>query len=186
MIGLLLAIGLACLVQAAYIPAKGWLAQRLLERAWDMRRPGESAPPPWPWADTRPLARLRQPRLGVDQVVLEGASGRVLAFAPGWIQGTAPPGAPGNVVISGHRDTHFAWLADLQHADRLQLTMTDGRRRDYRIATIAVHHADDTAPLDPYAGDQLQLVTCYPFDAVRAGTPWRYIVSAYPASQTTP
>ena len=34
--------------------------------------------------------------------------------------------------------------------------------------------------LDPFAGDGLRLVTCYPFDGVAPGTPWRFVITARP------
>lgn len=182
-IGLLVVVATVCLGQALNIPAKAWLAQRLLERAWSRPATAGERPRPWPWADTRPVARLQQPRLGIDQVVLAGASGRVLAFGPGWVPGTVRPGRRGNVVVSGHRDTHFRWLAHLRANDALRVESTDGSRREYIVSTLAVHHATDRGLLDPYAGDQLQLVTCYPFDAVRPGTAWRFVVTALPTRQ---
>lgn len=178
---LALVLGAGFLLYGAHIPAKAWLAQMLLDAAWDRRLAGAADTRPWPWADTRPLARLRQARLGVDQIVLEGASGRVLAFGPGHVRGSAWPGEGGNVVISGHRDTHFRWLAALRDGDELLLETQDGRDLRYRVERLAVHHETEVALLDPLAGDQLRLLTCYPFDAVTSGTPQRYVVTALPS-----
>lgn len=172
--------GVMCLLYGSYIPAKAWLAQALLERAWEQRLAGDDSARPWPWADTRPLARLRQPRLGVDQIVLAGSSGRVLAFGPGHVEGSMRPGREGNVVISGHRDTHFRWLQTLSRGDRLELQGADGSVTAYRVIRMAVHHQHEVQLLDPLDGDQLRLLTCYPFDAVAAGTPHRYVVTATP------
>ena len=180
LIGLLFLLSGGFLGSAAYIPAKAWLAQRLLERAWYLGQSGPAIPAPWPWADTRPIMRLTQPRLGVSQFVLEGASGRVLAFGPGWLTVSAVPGEYGNVVVSGHRDTHFRWLAELRHADILTTVLSDGRRKSYRVSTMQIHHADEVGLADPHIGDQLRLVTCYPLDAINAGTEWRYVVTALP------
>ena len=180
LLALLLGIGFS--LYGAYIPAKAWLAQQLLEGAWERRLGGAAASPPWPWADTAPLARLRQPRLDVDQIVLEGSSGRVLAFGPGHVSGTARPGAGGNTVISGHRDTHFRWLGRLHRGDQLLLQAEDGRLLTYRVVQLAVHHESEVGLLDPLQGDQLRLVTCYPFDAVAAGGPQRFVVTALHAN----
>lgn len=170
--------GIAAVAWAGYIPAKAWLAQRLLERAWSQRLADGVTVRPWPWADTRPVARLQQSRLGVEQIVLAGSSGRVLAFGPGHVIGSAQPGQHGNVVLSGHRDTHFRWLAGLVRGDRLNLQDARGMQRAYRVTQLAVHHRDEGGLLDPTVGDQLRLVTCYPFDGVAPGTPWRYVVTA--------
>ena len=172
--------GIGQLLHRAYIPVKAWLAQQLLDRAWERRLAGEIAAAPWPGADMRPLARLRQPRLDVTQVVLDGASGRVLAFGPGHVAGSALPGAHGNIVISGHRDTHFRWLRDLHDGDLLLLESDDGATRCYTVSGTAVHHESDVGLLDPLADEQLRLLTCYPFDGLYPGTPLRYVVTARP------
>ena len=176
----LLVAGAVFLARGTYIPAKAWLAQLLLETAWERRLDGDADARPWPWADTRPIARLKQERLGIAQIVLAGASGRVLAFGPRHVTGTARPGESGNVVISGHRDTHFRWLAGLQAGDRLSLETDDGRRLRYEVAQTSVHHESDVGLLNPLDGDQLRLLTCYPFDAVAPGTPERFVVTALP------
>ncbi|MCG6966154.1 MAG: class GN sortase [Chromatiaceae bacterium] len=177
---LALLFGLGFTLRGAYIPAKAWLAQRLLEAAWQKGLAGSPPVRPWPWADMTPLARLRQPRLGIDQIVLDDASGRSLAFGPGHVVGSARPGQPGNVVISAHRDTHFRWLAALRAGDELQLQNAGGVTRRYAVVRMTVHHATEVELLDPLAGDQLRLVTCYPFDAVLPGTTLRYVVTAMP------
>ena len=99
--------------RAAWIDVKARLAQELVRRAWRAARDGTGEPRPWPWADTWPVARLIVASRGVDLLVLAGASGRTLAFGPGHVTGTALPGEPGNAVVSGHRDTHFAFLREL-------------------------------------------------------------------------
>ena len=80
---LLASIGFWELGHGAWIHAKAWLAQLLLQRAWERTLRGEAAAKPWPWADTWPVARLRVPAHGVDLIVLSGVSGRTLAFGPG-------------------------------------------------------------------------------------------------------
>jgi len=174
---LVLLVGLVLLGKGFYIPAKAALAQWLLESAW--RRSGEGAVvKPWDWADTWPVAKLRQPRLGVDQIVLAGGSGRVLAFGPGHIVGSARPGSDGNVVLSGHRDTHFRWLKELRTGDSLELQVPDGRILRYAVWRAAVHDRRDTHLLDPEAQQGLRLITCYPFDATMGGGDQRYVVDA--------
>ncbi len=176
---LLLLVGLVLLVQSTWIPVKAWLAQQLLEQSWQAQLDGAGQVRPWPWADTWPVARLRQARLGVDQIVLAGASGRVLAFGPGHISGTAKPGSGGNVVLSGHRDTHFAWLRDLEIGDLLVLEAV-GRQRHYRVTDLQVVSEREVGLLRQGVGQRLQLLTCYPFDAIAPGTTERYLVSAAP------
>lgn len=170
----------ASFAHAAHIPLKAWIAQQLLNDAWSSRLADGVPVRPWPWADTVPVARLRMDRLAVDQIVLAGASGRVLAFGPGHVSGTAKPGDDGNTVISAHRDTHFRWLRVVEIGDLLTLQAPDGDSLGYRVASMAVHHASDGYLLDPRLGSRLTLITCYPFDALNPGTQRRYVVTAFP------
>jgi sortase A len=174
----LLLAGLALLGKGLWIPAKAELAQLLLKRAWERSQGGEKQVAPWPWADTWPLARLRTSEGGDDLFVLAGASGRNLAFGPAHLAGTAAPGAKGNSVLAGHRDTHFAFLEDLAGGDPLWLETPNGAVRRYQVQGAAVVHESDPSPLEPAAEPTLTLITCFPFDAPVPGGPLRYVVQA--------
>jgi sortase A len=139
---------------------------------------GPGAARPWPWADFVPLARLRAPRLEASAIVVSSATGEALAFAPGHLSGSAAPGAPGNVVLAGHRDTHFRFLREIRPGDELVLETPAGAHADYRVAWAGIVHERDTAFLAEQGADLLTLVTCWPFDAIRPGGPWRYVVVA--------
>ena len=214
--------GLALVAHGAWIPVKARLAQHLIERSWSQQQDR-----PWPWADTAPIARLYFERQDSSRIVLAGDSGAVLAFGPGHSSRSALPGAGGNAVISGHRDTQFALLRDLRVGDRITvetsngLASTPGRRSSaglaspedssasesvtregvtregvtregvtrsahrttaYTVIDHRVIRADDPAAVATViedAGDErLTLVTCWPFDAIDPGTPWRYVVTA--------
>ena len=173
-----LALGIALLAHGLWIPAKAVLAQVLLERAWDRARLGEEETRPWPWADHRPVARIRVPRLGVSAIVLEGATGGSLAFGPGHLAGSALPGAPGNAVVAGHRDTHFAFLRELRVGDALVVEPHRGAPRRYLVTAAAVVDERDTRVLAPTERPTLTLITCFPFDAATPGGPERYVVEA--------
>jgi sortase A len=177
-VALLLALGGWQLGQGVWIHAKALLAQQLLQQAWAESLSGEQRARPWPWADTWPVARLRVNRLGVDQILLAGASGRSLAFGPGHVSGTAEPGSMGNSVLSGHRDTHFRFLKELQDGDQLEIQLPDGRFARYAVTRAQVHHQDEVWLLAPTPVSRLTLVTCYPFDAPIPGGPLRYVVTA--------
>jgi sortase A len=168
-----LSAGLAA--RAAWIPLKADLAQWLIERSWRQALAGKPSPP-WPWADTRAAAVLTALRLEERLVVLAGSSGRNLAFGPVLLDGT---GLTGDVVISGHRDTHFRFLEQLRPGDRLQLAGRAGSR-DYVVSDLEVVDSDrQELVIDPGI-ERLSLVTCYPFDSPLAGGPLRYVVTAYP------
>lgn len=171
-------LGVLLLAQGCWIPAKARLAQGLVARAWARALAGEPQPRPWPWADTWPVARLSAPGQGVVLYVLAGASGRTLAFGPGHLDASSPPGAAGNTVLAGHRDTSFAFLEDLEAGDALEIATPDGRRHLYRVAWSAVVDQADTRALEPTPEQALTLVTCWPFEAVVAGGRERYVVRA--------
>ena len=172
------AAGLGLFLWGAYIPAKGWVAQVLLEQAWDRARTMQGAARPWPWADMTPVARLSVDRLGARTIVLAGASGSSLAFGPGHVDGTALPGAPGHSVVSAHRDTHFAFLRNTRIGDRIRVERPDGGEVTYRIVEQRVIDTrKEQVVLHPEA-DVLTLITCYPFTDWTPGGPLRLIVTA--------
>ncbi len=177
----LLLAGTHQIAGAGVIKAKAWLAPLLIEGAWHKTLlSGGAAVKPWPWADTWPVARLRVPAQEVDLLVLAGDSGNALAFGPGHTWASAQLGSNGLAVIGGHRDTHFAFLQKLQTGDVLQLQLPKGELRQYRVQASRVVDADrETLPASGHS-EQLLLVTCYPFDTLRAGGPLRYTVSAVP------
>lgn len=174
--GLLLA-GITIGSEGTWIYAKAKLAQLLLEMSWRSALAGEQRKP-WPWADTRAIARLTIERDGATIIVLAGASGRTMAFGPGHLDGTAMPGDAGNCVITAHRDTHFAPLRYVGPGDMLTLQRPDGRSVRYRIQSTRVVSKSDTSVLRQDARTRLTLITCYPFDAVLPGTPLRWVVVA--------
>lgn len=174
----LLCLGFWQLGQGAYIPAKAWLAQELMQRAWVRAGGGEERATPWPWADTWPVARLTAKQRDVDLIVLAGGSGRTLAFGPGHLSASAMPGQAGNTIIGGHRDTHFQFLKKVEVGELLGMETTRGQRHIYRIVGVdIVDSRKGSLVLDTDAA-MLTLVTCYPFDALEAGGPLRYVVTA--------
>ncbi len=173
----LLLAGLATGGEGLWMYAKAKLAQILLEMSWRSALAGERVKP-WPWADTRAIARLTIDRGGAAIIVLAGASGRTMAFGPGHLDGTAMPGDAGNCVITAHRDTHFAPLRYVGPGDILTLQRPDGRKVRYRVQATRVVRKSDTSVLRQDGRTRLTLITCYPFDAVRPGTPLRWVVVA--------
>lgn len=177
-IGVLLVAGTLQLASGFYIPAKARLAQWLIQRAWHDAQ-AEGVPiRPWSWADTAPVGRLRAPDFDKDYIVLAGVSGEAMAFGPGHVMASAAPGGEGHTIIGGHRDTHFGFLKSVALGDRFELEGLNGRQRTYRVDEIRVVNTNvEPLELRPETS-RLTLVTCYPFDAVLPGGPWRYVVDA--------
>jgi len=170
--------GVGQMARGAYIHSKASLAQVLIRRAWAHTSKKGGSPKPWPWADTTPVARLGAPMHRVDMIVLDGGSGRTLAFGPGHVSGTARPGEAGNVVIAGHRDTHFRFLKDLTRGDTLLMEGRDGELHDYEVVKMDIVDHTRADLLADFGDDRLTLITCYPFDAIVPGGPLRYVVTA--------
>jgi len=174
----LAAVGLWQLGAGAYIHAKAWLAQQLIESSWASTLAGQREVRPWPWADTWPIARLRVPAADVDLYVLADASGRSLAFGPGFWNGSAAPGSIGNTIIAAHRDTHFSFLRHATPGQEILLQTTDGRERRYRLVETRVVDSRRERLVVEANRPTLTLLTCYPFDALVPGGPLRYVAIA--------
>jgi sortase A len=173
-----LAMGTVFLIDGGWVYAKALLAQELIGAAWQRSRAGEPDAKPWWWADTHPVAKLTIGRGARELIVLEGASGRNLAFGPVHDAASVLPGEPGNSVIEGHRDTHFRVLGNLRPGAAIRVELADGKR--YSFVVVDLRIADSRRSRISLGGERprLTLVTCYPFDALRAGGPLRYVVTA--------
>ena len=174
----LLCLGFLQFGQGAYIPAKAWVAQEMMQRAWQKAESGSETSAPWPWADTWPVAKLSARGGDIELIILAGGSGRTLAFGPGHLSISVLPGEAGNSIIAGHRDTHFQFLQFLQRGESIQVELANGRRHLYEVSDIdVVDSRRGSIVLDTDAA-MLSLVTCYPFNAIDAGGPMRYVVTA--------
>lgn len=123
-----------------------------------------------------PVAKLTIPRLDAALYVVEGGDAQDLRLGPGHLRGSALPGASGNCVIAGHRDTHFRVLKDIRKGDDIVL-QTPGGQYLYRVKSTRIVSPEDTAPLQPATHAELHLVTCFPFYYV-GSAPKRFVVEA--------
>ncbi|WP_051687020.1 class GN sortase [Microbulbifer sp. HZ11] len=176
---LLMGAGIWQLGNSGWILAKAELAQYLISDAWQRQLASGEVQKPWPWADTWPVAQLK---MGEEKplVVLRGTSGQALAFGPGILDGAGEPGqfsTPRTTVIAAHRDTHFKNLDKLQPGHVIQLQDQTGRWHSFRVNGAKVVDSEKER-LPIVAAPDLLLVTCYPFNAMRAGGPLRYLVHA--------
>jgi len=128
------------------------------------------------WAKGESIAKLSIPRLDTTLYVLEGTDDRDLKRGPGHLEGTVMPGAAGNCVIAGHRDTHFRFLKGIAKGDEIVVESREGKYK-YRVSGTSVVSPDNTDSLQPTSKGVLNLVTCFPFDYVGAA-PRRFIVHA--------
>ncbi|TVS14321.1 MAG: class D sortase [Gammaproteobacteria bacterium] len=122
------------------------------------------------------LAVLRIPGIDLEVPVTYGTSETVLRRGAGLIEGTAPPGTPGNVGIAAHRDTFFRGLEHIAVGDRIDLETLEGRLR-YHVTGMSIVEPTEVHVLADTGEDVLTLVTCYPFYFV-GHAPQRFIVRA--------
>ena len=187
----LLLITGACLTgRALYMRAKAELAGILVRRAWEQTVQSGRPRTPWPWADTHPVARIRIPRLGYDEIVLEGAAPRTLAFGPAHLLNGTVVGGPGNLVLAGHRTSWFRPLEGIAPGDAIHIQWFDRhlgglQARTYTVGMVSVVDPQDTSLLAPTPDDALTLITCYPFGR-GPRSPQRFIVRASPVEAGRP
>lgn len=126
-----------------------------------------------------PIARLRIPKLSLDEIVLEGVGDNELNAGPGHLTGSVFPGEKGNSVISAHRDRHFSRLGALQVGDTL-FTDTGGGDTRWIVVSRRVIPADAPA-LYRTSDATLTLTTCWPIRYF-GSAPDRLIITAKPVA----
>lgn len=130
-----------------------------------------------------PVARLRIPRLQLDEIVLEGVEGNELNAGPGHLTGSAFPGEKGNSIISAHRDRHFSRLGVIQVGDTL-VTENGWSETSWVVVSRRVVAAD-TPVLYRTPDATLTLTTCWPIRYF-GSAPDRLIVTAKPVGADKP
>lgn len=175
----ILAIGCWQFGTGSYIYAKAQIAQHLLNHAWSKTLNGEEKVKPWDWADTYPIAKISFSTQNKNFIVLAGGSGRNMAFGPGHISATPLPGQGGNSVLVGHRDTHFSVLEYLENDDPIHIQL-ENKHLSYTVTNVFIVDEYQSEVMQEQDTEMLTLITCYPFSAIQAGGPLRYVVQAKP------
>lgn len=125
---------------------------------------------------------LHIPRLESDLPIIEGTDEDELAKGVGHYAGTAYPTENDQIVLSGHRDTVFRRMGELELGDILTVQMPYGDF-SYEIVETKIVDADDLTIIVPTAPDEVLVVsTCYPFSYI-GSAPDRYIITALPIDQ---
>lgn len=127
-----------------------------------------------------PVARLVIPRLGLDEIVVEGVGDDELRAGPGHVPGSAMPGEAGNAVISAHRDRHFHALDELRAGDTLRTT--SGAGEAVWVVTGRRVVDKDAPALFASRSARLTLTTCWPVRYL-GPAPERLIVTAEPLAR---
>ena len=118
-------------------------------------------------AEEKGVARLEIPRMGLNRIVVEGATADALTKGPGHFPETPLPGQLGNAAIAGHRTTHlhpFFDIDKLQPGDQIFVTTFNGRYV-YQVTGTEVVDPNayaDVIPTTDVTKATLTLVSCTP------------------------
>ncbi|GKU82777.1 class D sortase [Niallia sp. NCCP-28] len=108
--------------------------------------------------------------------IFEGTTDAILKKGAGHFSSSFLPGEKNNSIFSGHRDTYFRVLKDLQIKDLLYIQTKTGKFY-YKIRKMEIVSADDQRVFTPKSRGILTLTTCYPFYYI-GDAPKRYIITA--------
>jgi len=158
-------VGIALLLYVGTQYGLMFTEQRRLAREWERQKtaalqvslPGVDQPEK---PEDR-LTRLEIPKINLDAVIVEGTRRKQLAVAPGHMTDTPVPGETGNAVITGHRDTFFRHIYELQKGDSI-LVQRDGKTFTFTVTGKQIVQPDDLSAIRPSDDTRLTLITCYP------------------------
>jgi sortase A len=124
----------------------------------------QPSPPPPPTGDA--LARIQIPKIGLDDIVVNGIGVDDLRKGPGHYPFTPLPGQRGDSAIAGHRTTYgapFGNLDQLSNGDEVLLRTVQGFFT-YRVYAQLVVDPTDVSVLDPDPSRPatITLTTCNP------------------------
>lgn len=130
------------------------------------------------------IARLRIPRLGLTQIVVNGTDSDSLKRGPGRYLDSAMPGEGELVYVAGHRTTYgapFSRIDQLRKGDRVYLELPYATF-EYAITGHRIVSATQTSVLESKGREQLVLQACHP----RFFATQRYLAYAKPVRMTRP
>ncbi len=130
------------------------------------------------------IARLRVPRLGLNEIVVNGTDSGTLKRGPGRYLGSGMPGEGELVYIAGHRTTYgapFSRIDRLERGDPVYVELPYGTI-EYVITGHRIVPASELSVLRSRGFEQLALQACHP----RFFASERYIAYAKPVSVTQP
>ncbi|HEX7065524.1 MAG TPA: class D sortase [Bacillales bacterium] len=118
------------------------------------------------------------PALSKKLPIIQGTEDDQLKKGVGHYVKSSFPGEDNQVVLSGHRDTVFTHLGDLEKGDTVIVKLPYGSFT-YSVDHTKIVKADNQKVIHSTDKEELVLTTCYPFHYV-GHAPKRYIVYAYP------
>ncbi|MBG9550462.1 class D sortase [Bacillus firmus] len=117
---------------------------------------------------------LSIPKISADLPIFHGTNEDELEKGVGHYAGSVLPGEEDNSVLSGHRDTVFRKLGEVEIGDLLVVNTSAGEFT-YKVRKIRIVDADDRTVIVPKPRATLTVTTCYPFNFI-GDAPQRYIL----------
>lgn len=111
------------------------------------------------------IGRIRIPAIGVDRELRDQITQESIDLGPSHWPGTAMPGAFGNAVVAGHRNSHgapFHDLGGLHVGDQIVLGDQLGHAFTYSVTEMFVVNPDAMWITEQQPGHTLTLFTCHP------------------------
>ena len=148
-------LGLFLVFKSSYVYGKAQLAQFLLWQAWqENKTDANQQQKAWYYADGYPVGELIIENSGISQIVLNEASNRNLAFAPGiWHHPS------NNILVAAHNDTHFSFVKELKLGEQISYQAQGKAQQHFKVVNkMHVDYRDSNwlLGLDGY----LVLITC--------------------------
>ncbi len=122
------------------------------------------------------IGELSIPKIDAAYPIYEGTEENELDLGVGHYINSVLPGEIDNCVLSGHRNTVFDQLGEIEKGDSLIVTTSAGTF-EYLVQKIRIVEEDDETVIVPKPKATLTVTTCYPFTYVGAA-PQRYILVA--------
>jgi sortase A len=130
------------------------------------------------------IARLRIPRLGISEIMVNGTDSGTLKRGPGRYFGSGMPGEGKLVYVAGHRTTYgapFSRIDRMVKGDAVYVELPYGTI-EYAVTGHRIVAASKLSVLRSRGYEELALQACHP----RFFASERYIVYAKPVSITPP
>ena len=161
------------------IELKARVAQILLQYSWHKTLTTGKNYQPWPSFDGTSILLLEIPNHNISQIVLKGnSSGQSLAFGPSLDENSFLPHEQKVTIISTHRDSHGVYIKKLKLGEEIRLQDQNKNWHSYTIDEFFIINVKEEKISMENDSQRLLLVTCFPFDSLRSGTPYRYVVNA--------
>lgn len=168
-----LAVGLLAAGYAGYI-----IADAKAYQAIQLRKFAHHAPIVEPHVPVlgETIGQIQIPSVGLNAIILQGASAKILRRGVRHLPNTRMPGELGNVGLAGHRDSFFRPLRQIRSGDMITLGTLNGEFQ-YRVESTRIVSPSNIEVLAPTNKRELTLVTCFPFNYV-GRAPHRFVVRA--------